>query len=50
MPSLHIEHCENFVTEVADRFDGDFACSWSCKRLAGGSVEGGPGRLINLGP
>jgi hypothetical protein len=31
-------------------FDGDFACSGSCERLAGGSVEGRPGRLINFGP
>ena len=50
MSSLHIEHRENFVTEVVARFDGDFACSGSCERLSGGSVEGGPGRLINLGP
>ena len=49
MPSLHIEHRENFVTEVVAHFDEDFACSGSRERLAGGSVEGRPDRLINLG-
>ena len=29
MPSLHIEHRENFVTEVVAYFDGDFTCSGS---------------------
>jgi len=34
MPSLHIEHRENFVTEVVAHFDEDFACSGSRERLA----------------
>ena len=42
MPSQHIEHRENLVTEVVAHFDGDFACCGSCERLAGGSVEGRP--------
>lgn len=50
MPALHIEHRENFVTEVIAHFDGDFACSGSRERLAVGSVGGRPGRLINFGP
>ena len=50
MPSLHIEHRVNFVAEVVAHFDGDFACWGSCERLAGGSVEGRPGRLKNFGP
>lgn len=49
-PFLHIEHLENFITEVVAHFNGDFACSGSRERLSGGSVEGRPGRLINLGP
>jgi hypothetical protein len=50
MPSLHIEHLENFITEVVDDFDGDFACRGSHVRPAGGAVKGRPSRRINLGP
>jgi hypothetical protein len=38
MPSLHIEHLENFITEVVDDFDGDFACRRSRERPAGSAV------------
>ena len=37
MPSLHIEHLENFITEVVADFNGDFACRGSRERLAGGA-------------
>jgi hypothetical protein len=36
-PSLHIEHLENFITEVVADFDGDFACRGSRERPAGGA-------------
>jgi hypothetical protein len=37
MPSLHIKHIENFITEVVVGFDGDFACRGSRERPAGGA-------------
>jgi hypothetical protein len=39
MPSLHIEHLENFITEEVADFDGDFAYRGSGERLAAGSVK-----------
>ena len=39
MPSLHNEHLENFITEVVDDFDGDFACRGSHERPASGAVK-----------
>jgi len=43
-PSLHIEHLENFITEVVADFDGDFACRGSHERPAGGTGKGIKGK------
>jgi hypothetical protein len=44
MPSLHIEHLANFITEVVAHFDGDFACHGSRERPAGGAGKGIKGK------
>ncbi|MDP2725657.1 MAG: hypothetical protein Q8O44_05210 [Syntrophales bacterium] len=50
MPSLHLEHLENFVTVVVDDLGGDFAHRGFLEWPAGGAVKARPGCLINLGP
>lgn len=49
MPSLHIEHLENFVTVVVDDLGGDFAHRGFLEWPAGSAVKVRSGRFVYLG-